>query len=114
MANNYERTYQKFSNDVTAYLSSKLPDMPVHTSMEIGEYFTHKVSNLIVDFLTERDREWQKHFEKGRTRIGNVETKEKTIEEFRERLKTELLKVPQDHFCYAEVECIIDDVAKEL
>ena len=57
-------TFQNYAKDVEKYLPSKLPDIPLHVMMEIGEYISNKTANLIQDVLKERDKQWQSEWRK--------------------------------------------------
>lgn len=57
-------TFQNYAKDVEKYLTSKLPDIPLHVMMEIGEYISNKTANLVQDVLKERDKQWQSEWKK--------------------------------------------------
>ena len=57
-------TFQNYAKDVERYLASKLPDIPLHVMMEIGEYISNKTANLASDVLKERDKQWQSEWKK--------------------------------------------------
>lgn len=54
--------YQEYAKDIMRYLASKLPDVPPHTAMEIGEYVSARTSNLVSDIVNERDAEWKREW----------------------------------------------------
>ena len=43
--------YTEFDKDIERYLTSKLPDLPVHTAMEIGEYIGNRTRTLVYDHM---------------------------------------------------------------
>ena len=49
--------YQKFCYDLQKYLSSKCPDIPDHTVMEISAYISYRSSILVSDALTNYARQ---------------------------------------------------------
>lgn len=54
------RTFDKLRDDITVYLNSLVPDLPVHTREEITVYC---VSNFIVregDVINEINKEWNR------------------------------------------------------
>lgn len=61
------RVFINYTKDLEKYLISKLPDVPVHTLMEIAEYIGNKTATLSIDLLRERDREWKMSSKKYRT-----------------------------------------------
>ena len=54
--------FQEYARDIMRYLSSKLPDIPPHTAMEIGEYVSARTSNLVTDIVNERDADWRREW----------------------------------------------------
>lgn len=50
-------TAEKFTDEIFKYLSSKVPDMEVHTAMEIAEHITLKSINFAFDVVHETNRQ---------------------------------------------------------
>ena len=61
------RVFINYTKDLETYLTSKLPDVPIHTLMEIAEYIGNKTAVLSIDLLRERDREWKMSSKRYRT-----------------------------------------------
>ena len=57
-------TAEKLTEEIFKYLSSKVPDMEVHTAMEITEYITLKAINFTFDVMREREKAWKKSIRK--------------------------------------------------
>lgn len=61
--------YDQFNADITRYLSSKLPEMPESTQMEIGEYICGRVNRLVIEVYDEHEKKMDRMAEKHARRI---------------------------------------------
>lgn len=68
--------YSTFEQELVVYLHSKLPDLPTHTTQEIGAHITNKTIILINDMIREYDRELKLQISKGKRRYKNEFTKD--------------------------------------
>lgn len=61
--------YDQFSADLERYLTSKLPELPVSTQMEISEYISNRVSRLVNDAYAEHEDRMNKRIDSYRRRF---------------------------------------------
>lgn len=52
-------TLEQYAKDIVNYLTTKLPDTPYHTVVEIAEYLTAKTVNYTQDMLWQHDKFWK-------------------------------------------------------
>lgn len=53
-------TFEQYAKDVVNYLTTKLPDTPYSTVVEIAECVTAKTATAIIDAQWQRDQEWRR------------------------------------------------------
>lgn len=61
--------YDTFCTDIERYLTSKLPDLPVSTQMEIGEYISNRVNRLVSEACEDVTRRMEKKIPPKRRRL---------------------------------------------
>ena len=61
--------YDRFCADVERYLTSKLPELPASTQMEISEYISNRISRLINDAYAEHEDRMNKRIDSYRRRF---------------------------------------------
>lgn len=65
--------YDRFSADVERYLTSKLPELPASTQMEISEYISNRISRLVNDAYAEHEDRMNKRIDSYRRRFERSE-----------------------------------------
>ena len=65
--------YTKHMQELQTYLTSKLPDMPVHTAQEIAAYIGQKTVVLVNDMLREHERESREYAKRYYSRYSQKE-----------------------------------------
>ena len=73
MSDTHYSNFEKFAEDLITYFKSKLPELDEATIMEMAEYITFKSVNVTSMALIERDREWKRTMERGRSRSGHFQ-----------------------------------------
>ena len=61
--------YDQFNTDIERYLTSKLPELPSSTQMEISEYISCRVGRLVVEAYEENEKKMDRMIEKHARRL---------------------------------------------